>query len=191
MSNRVIKKHGNLPRRKEDDPFYAIWRHYHDPKYDIVLTPGQEERLKVYEFAHDIYNKGFSRGEAAKHLVEYFSKEENGGLKFSVRTAFQYLRDALDIFGEIEEINLNRERLSMIEIGKSLITDARSVGDYKGAGSIYQSLIKLYQFDKDNNELLATLKKLKPTQIIITSDEEVLRREAAELVEDIEHEDIA
>lgn len=190
MSNRLIKKHGNLPRRKEDDPFFAIWRHYHDPKHDIILTDNQRERLKIYEFAYDIYNKGFSRGEAAKYMVEHFAEEENGGIQFSVRTAFQYLRDALDIFGEMEEINLNRERISMIEIGKNLMHMASDDGDYRGAGSIYQTLVKLYQFDKDNNEVLALLKKMKPTQIVITSDPEALRREAEELMEDIEHEDV-
>lgn len=190
MSEKLIKKQGNLPRRKEDDPFFAIWRHYHDPNCDIVLSDNQKKRLKVYEFAYDIYNKGFSRGEAAKYLVEHFKDPENGGIEFSVRTAFQYLRDALDLFGEMDEINLNRERMSMIEIGKSLITEARQYGDYKGAASVYQTLVKLYQFDKDNNEVLALLKKLKPMQITITNDPNVLKKEADELMMDIDHEDV-
>lgn len=191
MPNSLTKKHGNLGRRKEDDPFFAIWRHYHDTKYDIILSDKQEERLKIYEFAWDCYNQGFSRGELAKYLVEHFKEPENGGLKFSVRTAFDYIRDSIDIFGEINPINLNRERMVMIEIGKTLMHRSIADNKHQAAASFYQSLVKLYQFDKEDNEMLALLKKIEPMKIVISNDPEALKREAEELVQDISHEDVA
>src|SRR5690606_33725488 len=187
MSKNLIKHHGNLPRRKEDDPFLALWRHYHDTDYEMVLTPGQQERLSIYEKAKDLYDEGYSRGETAKHLKVHFEKE---GIEFSIRTAYGYIQDAIDLFGAGEAIDLSREKHTMIEIGKRLMKKAEKEGEYKAAGTIYQSLIKLYGFDKENDELAEMIKKLKPYQILISSDPEALKHEANSLIEDIEHEEV-
>jgi hypothetical protein len=188
MSKNLLKKYGNLPRRKEDDPFFAIWRHYHDTDVSIVLTPHQEQRLSIYEKAKDLYDEGFSRGEAAKNLQVHFFEEK--GIEFSIRTAYSYLQDAIDLFGAGEAIDLSREKHTMIEIGKRLMKKAEKAEEYKAAATFYQSLIKLYGFDKENDEVAELLKKMKPLQIVITNDPEVLRREAKELIQDVEHEDV-
>lgn len=188
MSNNLIKKSGNLPRRKEDDPFHAIWRHYHDTDTEIILTPKEVERLSIYEMAKDLYDQGFSRGETAKHLKVHFAEL---GIDFSTRTAYAYLQDALNLFGEGEKIDLNREKHTMIEIGKRLMKKAEDDREFKAAATLFQSLIKLYGFDKENNEVAELLKNLKPTQIVITGDPDVLRREANDLIEDIDYDDVS
>ena len=168
MSKSLIKKEGNLPRRKEDDPFFAIWRHYHDVDTTIILTDHQKQRLEIYEKAKDLYDQGFSRGETAKNLKTYF--KDKRGIEFSVRTGYDYLKDAIDLFGAGEKIDLSREKHTMIEIGKRLMKKAESAGELKAAATFFQSLIKLYGFDKDVDDLSEKLKKLIPHQIIITND---------------------
>lgn len=183
----LIKKHGNLPRRKEDDPFFAIWRHYHDVDTDIILTPGQIQRLSIYERAKDIYDEGFSRGETVKNLQVEFEKK---GIEFSIRTAYDYLRDALDLFGEGEKINLSREKHSMIETAKRLMKKAEAAEAWGPAVTALKAVIELYGFDKETDDITEMIKKLGATKIVITSDAEALKKEADELIEDILHEDV-
>ena len=187
MAKSLLKKNGNLPRRKEEDPFHAIWRHYHDVDTEIVLTDTQKQRLEIYEKAKDLYDEGFSRGETAKQLVVLFQEK---GIEFSTRTAYQYLQDAIDLFGAGEKIDLNREKHTMIEIGKRLMKKAEKEGEYKAAAQIYNSILKLYGFEKEVDDLSEIIKKLKPTKIVISSDPLALRKEADELIEDIDHEDV-
>jgi hypothetical protein len=187
MPYNLTKKHGNLPRRKEDDPFFAIWRHYHDTKHDIVLTPKQQERLEIYEFAWDKYRSGMSRGETAKMIRTHFQKEKNWNIE--IRTAYAHLQDACDIFGDPEKINLNMEKMIFIETCKSLITELRQSGKPEACGTILAVLKSTYGFDKENDDTAELLRALKPTQIIISSDPHILRREADELVQDINYED--
>lgn len=190
MSNLLVKDHGNLPRRKEDDPFFAIYRHYCDKKVDIVLTSSQLDRKEIYEWMWDKYSKGFSRGSTVKQARIYFLEEK--GWDFSNRTGFDYLRDAIDIFGEVEDIDLNREKRIMIEMAKEMMEEARNAKDYKTAQAYFSSLVKIYAFDKasSTSEIEDMIKKLQPTTIVITSDPAALRAEADSLIEDILHEEM-
>lgn len=187
MSKRLVKKHGHLPRRKEDDPFHAIWRHYHDKNYDIVLSDNQKIRLEIYEKAFDIYTKGFSRGETVKALKVAF---EEKGIFFSIRTGFKYLEDACDIFGINSAFSWDLERSVLYETGKSMLQKYIDK-EPKAAATVYQSLIKLAQLDKGDNELAEIIKGLKANTIIITADAEALKKEADELMQDVGYEDVS
>lgn len=191
MSKLLVKPSGNLPRRKEDDPFFAIYRHYHDITVEVVLTTKQKERREIYEWMWDTYSKGFSRGSTVKNAIVYFSEEK--GWDIAPRTGYDYLRDAIDIFGDTDEIDLNREKRIMIEIGKNQMQAALEAGEHKAAQAYFSALVKIFAFDKANStlELEEMLKKLVPTTIIITSDPAALRAEADALIEDVLHEEIA
>lgn len=188
MPINLEKKTGNLPRRKDDDPFFAIWRHYHDVKYDMILSEPQKHRLEIYEFAWEKYASGMSRGEVAKMIKEHFKEQKNWNIE--IRTAYAHLQDACDIFGNPEKLNLTMEKMIFIETCKSIISELRSNGKTEACGQVLGVLQKAYGFDKENDDIAEILRNLKPTQIIITSDPDVLKREAEELVEDILYEDI-
>jgi hypothetical protein len=187
MKHLLKKNYGNLPRRKDDDPFFAIWRHYHDTDADIVLSEPQRSVLKIYERAKDLYDQGFSEGETAKMVKIYAAKE---GKEISVRSAYQYLRDALDIFGHGVNIDLNREKHTMIEIAKRLLKKFEEKGSDSAAAAVFQTLCKLYGFGKENDEIVEYLKSAKPIMVTFTTDADQLRAEAIELVQDIEFDDI-
>jgi len=187
MRHLLKKDHGNLPRRKDDDPFFAIWRHYHDTDADIVLTEPQRKVLAIYERAKDLYDQGFSEGETAKMVKIEAAKNE---IFISVRTGYQYLRDALDIFGHGVNIDLNREKHTMIEIGKRLLKKFEDKGSDSAAAAVYQTLCKLYGFGKNNDELVELYKNWKASEIVISSDEMILKQQAAELIKDIDHEEL-
>lgn len=190
MSKLLVKQPGNLPRRKEDDPFFAIYRHYCDKNVDIILTEKQLERKEIYEWMWDKYSNGFSKGSTVKGAIVHFSEQK--GWEIARRTAFDYLRDAIDIFGDIDEIDLNREKRIMIEIGKEMMQAAIKAKEHKAAQAYFSALVKIFAFDKANStmELEEMLKKLVPTTIIITSDPAALRAEADALIEDILHEEM-
>lgn len=188
MPINLEKKKGNLPRRKEDDPFFAIWRHYHDVNYEMVLSNSQKSRLEIYEFAWEKYASGMSRGEVAKMIKEHFKKEKNWDIE--IRTAYAHLQDACDIFGNPEKINLSMEKMIFIETCKSIIQELRSNGKTEACGQVLGVLQKAYGFDRENDDVAEILRNLKPTQIIITSDSQTLHKEAEELIEDILYEDV-
>lgn len=190
MSKLLVKHPGNLPRRRDDDPFFNIYRHYCDKNVDIVLSEKEKERVEIYSWMWEKYSLGFSRGSTVKHAMVHFLKEK--GWDFAPRTGFDYLRDAIDIFGDIEEIDLNREKRIMIEMGKNLMEEARDKKEYKVAQGYFAALVKIFAFDKASStlEIEEMLKKLVPTTIIITSDSAALRAEADALIEDILHEEI-
>lgn len=184
----VEKKKGNLPRRRPDDPFERIYAHYHDLTVEIVLTDTEKQRLDIYEFAYDQYVKGFSRGAVSKSIIVEFEKK---GIEIARRTAFQYLRDAIDLFGDIEEIDLSREKRIFIEICKTGLERADELNDMKSYSAILQTLNKVYDFNQNSDELSEYLKKMKPFAIIISSDASVLEKQAQELVQDIDHEEMS
>lgn len=190
VSKLLVKKFGNLPRRKEDDPFFAIYRYYCDKDYDIALTDKQKERREIYEWMWDQYSKGFSRGATVKKAMVHFWEER--GWEIAPRTGYDYLRDAIDIFGDIEDIDLNREKRIMIEMGKEMMQKALEAGEHKTAQAYYSTLVKIFAFDKSNStlEIEEILKKLVPHTIEITSDPATLRAEGDALIEDILHEEI-
>ena len=180
-----VKKVGNLPRRRPDDPFERIYRHYHDINFDMVLTPAEKNRLEVYEYAYDQYSKGHSRGSVAKQIMVKFSDQE-----IPRRTAYGYLHEAIDIFGDLDDVNIDREKRIFIEIGKNGLQKALEDGNMNAFATIYQSLNKIYRFNESTDELTEFLKKFKPMAIVLSSDPDVLKKEADQLVEDILHEDV-
>lgn len=188
MAWSLEKKKGNLPRRRPDDPFERIYRHYHDLTVEIVLSELEKDRRKTYEMAFDLYSKGYSRGSVAKSLMVDFS--ENKGVDLPRRTAYQYLRDSIDIFGDIEEVEISREKRIFIEICKNGLEKALSLDDMKSYSSILQTLNKVYDFNKNTDELSEYLKKMKPYAILLTTDPEVLRQEAEDLMADIDDAEI-
>ena len=181
-----VKKEGNLPRRRPDDPFERIYRHYHDLDFDMVLTDAEKKRLSIYEYAYDQYSKGLSRSSVAKQIILKFEDDE-----IARRTAYNYLHDAIDIFGDIEDVQIDREKRIFIEIGKNGLETALKEGNMSAFAAIYQTLNKIYDFNKNTDELTEFLRKFKPMAIVLTSDPEALKKEAEELVQDIMHEDIS
>ena len=165
MRHLLKKDHGNLPRRKEDDPFFAIWRHYHDTDADIVLTEPQRKVLSIYERAKDLYDQGFSEGETAKMVKVEAAKK---GVQISLRSAYQYLRDAQDIFGRGAQIDITREKHTMIEIGKRLLKKFEEKGADTAASNVFQTLCKIYGFGKEIDDLTELLKNERPMNIIFT-----------------------
>lgn len=188
MAWSVEKKHGNLPRRRPEDPFERIWAHYHDLTIDVVLSDAEKERIKVYEFAYEQYLKGFSRGEVAKNVMVKFG--EDRGVDIPHRTAYQHLRDAIDLFGEIEEIDLSREKRIFIERCKMAMRKCEDASEWKAWATINQTLAKIYDFNQTSDELTEYLKKFQAITIILSSDVKSLEQEAAGLVEDILFEEI-
>lgn len=187
MAWSVEKKQGNLPRRRPDDPFERIYRHYHDMTVEITLTDNEKKRLKIMEYAYDQYLKGFAHGEVAKDVMVKFGEEM--GLEIAPRTAYQYLRDAIDLFGDIEMIELSREKRIFIERCKIAMRKCEEQSEWKAWATINQTLARVYDFNQSTDELTEFLKKAKPISIILTADPESLMNQAKELVEDIEFED--
>lgn len=189
MYKNLIKKNpGTLPRRKEDDPFFAIWRHYHDTDFEIVLSDKQKERRDIYQHAYDLIFKGFSRGEAAKQLVVDFEKK---GIKFSIRTAYAYIQDSVDLWGNGQEIDWTLERAIQLETVKRLHKKCEKAGEYKAAAMYFAQWIKLTPTINEDFDLIEKLKNLVPNDVVIGSDPEKLRQMAEDLVQDVDHEDVS
>lgn len=184
MAWSVEKKYGNLPRRRPEDPFERIWAHYHDLSIDVVLSENEKSRLKIYEFAIRQYEKGFTDGEIAKSIIVNYSEDETK--KIAPRTAYRYIQDAKDIFGTLENLDLDFEKRIAINRCKMALRKCEKAENWSAWSTINQSLIKIYDFNKNNDELMEFLKTQKPIQIILSADPEVLRKQALDLVEDVE-----
>ncbi|WP_373399696.1 hypothetical protein V8V91_08565 [Algoriphagus halophilus] len=184
----AVKDHGNLPRRKEDDPFLAIWRHYHDVNTDIILTDLQKSRLEIYEFAWEQITMGFSNGEAAKAIQTHFLEKTEK--KLSIRTCYNHIRDAIDLFGNVKEMPVSLEKKIFIETLKFGLKKCADQGEWKAWAQIAQTLGKTYDFNKETNEMADILRSLPPSEIVISSDPSVLWKEADELMEGVDFEDL-
>lgn len=188
MAFNADKKYGNLPRRKEDDPFFAIWRHYHDVNVDIVLSPNQEERLKVYEFAWEQITMGYSNGESAKMIQTHFFEER--GIKISIRRCYDHIRDAIDLFGNVKEMPISLQKQIFIETLKFGLKKCAENDEWKAWAQIAQTLGKTYDFNKETNEMADILRDLPPSKIELTTDASVLWMEADELMEGVDFEEV-
>jgi hypothetical protein len=186
--NLIKKDPGTLPRRKDDDPFFAIWRHYHDTDFEMILSDSQKERVDIYEKAHELCLSGFSRGETAKNLQVFFKEK---GVEFSIRSAYDYLQDALDLWGAGPESDMTMNRMILIETGKRLMKKSEKLGDMKSAAAFFAQIVKLHPIPSENADLIDKIKALKPHSVILSTDPEILRKQAQELTQDIDHEDIS
>jgi hypothetical protein len=186
MMQSLIKKKGNLPRRRDEDLFHNIWRHYCDPKTEIVLTEHEKKRIEIYNELYDRYVKGFSRGETVKYVQNKLAEEGN---EVTTRHMYKYLQDAVDIFGDLDMIDYAREKRIFIEMGKTLYRMCIDEKDLNAAKGVYSTLAKVMNFEENGNDLADMIRKLKPTTVIISADPESLMRQAEELVEDIEFEE--
>lgn len=188
MAWSVEKKHGNLPRRRPEDPFERIWAHYHDLTVEITLSDKEKERLEIYEFAVKKYEDSFTEGEIAKAIMIKFGEEK--GEKIPPRTAYNYIHDALDLFGRMEAVDLNYEKRIFINRCKMAMRKCEKAGEWKTWATINQTLAKIYNFNEVSDELTDYLKKFKPIAIIFSSDPKTLQEQADELVKDIDFEEM-
>lgn len=183
MAWSVEKKHGNLPRRRPEDPFERIWAHYHDLTIDVVLSEGEKERVEIYNHAYDQYVKGFSHGEIAKEIMVIFGEKRDKSIP--MRTAYNYVHESVDLFGSITQIDLSREKIIFLERCKYAMRKCENEGNWTAWATINQTYAKVANFNEVSDELTEYLKKFKAFVIVLSSDPKALELEAAELVEDV------
>lgn len=175
-------------RRIKDSAFDRIWKYYYEPKKEVALTEHEEEMRRRISNAWDLLTGKILNDRKAVQAHTQWCKDNF--MQISERTAYDDIRRAKQMFGDprVNTPVFEKARISTILL--DLIETAKRQGDLDNA----QRLIRRYNAVNGLEDPLKTLVPRPPITIVFSADEEVLKKQAEELMQgvtiDTEHTEI-
>jgi hypothetical protein len=185
MSDLLPDKAEHLPReakKTSDTTLDRIYKYYHDRKRHIVLSPKEEEIRKRLDFLWRMRCKPYNRAESLSRWLKEFN--------LSNRLFYNDWKAVEIIFGDpIEESNKSKRAIAN-EILLSTIRKAREEKDYASVERLMARYAAINRLEEDDNTISEMVKKLVPHTFIITSNPDILKKQAEELMQNIPAQDI-
>lgn len=172
-------------KRIKDSSFDRIWKYYYEPKKEVALTEHEEEMRRRISNAWDLLTGRILNDRKAVQAHTQWCKDNY--MQISERTAYDDIRRAKQMFGDprVNTPVFEKARISTILL--DLIETANRLGDLDNA----QRLIRRYNAVNGLEDPLKTLVPRPPITIVFSADEEVLKKQAEELMQgatiDTEH----
>lgn len=171
--------------RVNDSTFDRLWKYYYETKTKIELKPKEEEirlRLKnIWGHLGDI----LTDRKAVQAHMEWCEEE---GFKISERTAYEDLKYARMLFGDRTKQSKEVQRAIMSEI---LLDEIRRCVKAKKHMSAARLIKEYNELNDLKNHAAKDPLQRRAITIVFDADEETLRKQAEELMKDIETIDIS
>ncbi len=171
-----------LPRtakRRGDSTMDRIWKYYYVKEKNIKLSAKEEQIRQRWELAWLMDSTLLTGKKIVLRLVRKFGITERQG--------YFDIKNARLLFSDPSQQNKEARRLIMSNLLEGMIRKAVAQDNFKAAERLMLRYEKINGLDKDdNNEFAEMLRKQKPAQIIFSIDPEVLKKNAAKLIEDVE-----
>lgn len=143
------------------------------------LTRDEKDMLDKYRRIHALFCETGSR----KSTIEFFHIETN----LSEPQCYLIFRESLKLFGDISKTDKEGERFAAYEYYVKIANSAFNAGEYDTALKAKAKADELMGlFDKDNNQIDPT-KFIRPTQIVFSTNINVLKEAQKEETLDISH----
>lgn len=186
MNSAIVGNKSMLPRsanRSKDKTFDKIWKYYYLTDKKVELTPKQEQIRERWERAWLMDSSLLSKFRIARLLAKKYGITERQG--------FKDIKNARLLFSDPTQQNKEAQRAIMSNILEKTIRKAYIAREFKAVDKLIlrYSAINGLTVEKDN-AMEEFLKKQKPVAIIFGTDPQLLEQQAAELVQDVEHEEI-
>lgn len=164
-------------KRTSDTTFDRIYKSIFG-EVDIKLSPKEEEIKKRWRRAWNQLSSFKKYDSAVKVLVDEFDITE--------RTAYSDIKYAELLYGDPYAGNKEFHRTKVNRMIDALMEKLFEKEDFEGMERLIGRYIKNNNTEIEDHPLAHLLKNMKPTQIILTYDAEVLNKEANKLMEDVE-----
>lgn len=146
---------------------------------DAKLTTEEMAMLNKYRRIHSLFCENGSQ----KQSIEIFRKETN----ISESQCYMIFRDSIKLFGDISKTDKEGMRMAAYEYYISIAQAAMNNEEYETALRAKTKADELMGlFDKDNMEIDPT-KFIRPTQIVFSTNINVLKEAQKEETLDISH----
>jgi hypothetical protein len=188
----IVRKNIDKPRearKTEDTTFDRIWKFYYSKHTSIALNEKEERIRKRWEFAWKCLSSMFTKTEIANRLMKEFE-----GLSF--RQAFVDIDNSKLLFGDPQDQVKKANKSLAVEWLIKAARKAYKNEDYGIMEKLVGRISKISGWENQDEGFADLIKKLKPTTIIFSASEEVLKKQAEQLIadqdqtQDIEFEDI-
>lgn len=177
----IVGDKSKLPRkatRSADTTFDKIWKYYFEPNKTIKLTPKEDDIRHRWEMAWLMDSTLLIRRKIVNRMMQKFDITERQGYKD--------INNARLLFSDPTAQNKEARRLIMSNLLEGMIRKAVAKDDFKSAERLimrYEKLNGLHR--EENHELGEYLKKQKPAVIVFSTDPEILKKQADQLIEDV------
>lgn len=185
----VNSNYEKLPKqnkRTADSKFDRIYKYYHDSKTKIELTQEEVMIRERWEKAWLL----LCRHRTQKQVADVIAKMFN----ISFATAYDDCRNAMMLFSNPQQDLKDAKRAIAESMALKGADRCWKNGDMKGYYQFTEQFKEINKLSAEEDNVIAELiKKLKPVQVNIVADINVLKSMAAtlqeELTQDIEHQD--
>ncbi len=189
MSQSLVAIKNALPReakKKGDTTFDRIFKYYFEKKKSIKLTDKEEAIRNRWYFAWQLLCNAYTRNQVALALKKKFELK-------SEKTGFNDVDSAMRLFSDPK----NGDKQAKKAISEELILKGiKKAWDTENLDA-YERLItrfnKVNGLENEENPIGDWMKRQKPIAIVFSSDENVLKKQADDLmrgIEDITFEDV-
>lgn len=186
MSNAIVGDKSKLPihaRRTKDRTFDRVWKYYYLTNKQVNLSKKEEEIRQRWEFSWMMDCSLLSKFKIAKRLMKKFD--------ISRSQAFEDVKNSRLLFSDPTQQNKAAKIAIMSHVLERTITKAIARDDYKAAEKLILRYDKINGLSVDRENPIADfMKNQKPAAIIFSADPETLKKQADEMVKDVEHEEI-
>ena len=181
-----IVKRGNKLRsanRTDDSTIDRIWKFYFETDTSIELTKKEEEIRDRLEYAWKLLGDVLTDRQVLLKLMKKFDISERQG--------HTDIHNAKLLFGNPRKGIKEAQKVILSDLLIKSMKKAYKSEDWKGLEKLALRYTRINGLDeKTDNNLADLIRQLVPTKIVISADPEVLKQEAAELVKDIDYEEI-
>jgi len=187
----LISQKKNSPREANktgDNLFDRIYKYYYNRKTIVALTADEEAIRERWDFAWKMLSNMYATRQVVEALGQKFGKNKD--------TCYDDLKKAMMLFGDPRLANKEAKRILSEDWIIMGIRKAWETNDLDAYERLIARFNKINRLEDDSalSELSDNLKNMVPHTIIITSDSNDLIKQArkiqADLVRDIEHEDV-
>jgi hypothetical protein len=175
-------------RRITDKYFNVLWKYYYEPQKNVQLTDFEEEMRKRLSNVWNLLTSKVLNDRKAVLAHTQWCKDNY--MQISERTAYDDIRRSKMLFGDPRVNTPIFEKARISNIILELIEEAKRIGDLENAGRLIRRYNAVNGLEDD---LKANIPR-PPITIVFSSDEETLKKQAAELMQgaavDTDYEDL-
>jgi len=182
MSSAIVGDKSHLPihqRRTRDSKFDRIWKYYYLTDKQVQLTKKEEELRKRWELAWMMDCSLLSKQKIARRISKRFDISERQG--------FKDVQMARLLFSDPTQNNKDAQRAIMSNLIELLIKKAVANKDFKAAEKLILRYDKINGLSAEReNPVAEFMQRQKPVAIVFNSDPETLKKQAEELMQDVQ-----
>lgn len=181
----IVGDKSTLPihaKRKADTTFDRIWKYYYMIDKQVVLNEKEERIRQRWEYTWLLDCTLLNKMKIARRLQKKFG--------ISIQLGYVDVNNARLLFSDPTRANKAAQRAIMSNLLEGQIRKAIAANDFKSVERLIGRYEKLNGLAVEQDDPMADfMKKLRPAQIVFSADEKTLKKQAAQMMADVQDTD--